>query len=124
MKMVGQMKNVPEEVLLRLRGEGKTLKMISAEMGVSIPTLSRRLAVLRHEKGLLTQYRQLQRLRLTELQARMLAAIDMDHIEKASLGDIANAVNVITKVRKSIQGKDSFKVRGLMDYLLALERHD
>jgi DNA-binding MarR family transcriptional regulator len=113
-------KQIDEAALLEMRGDGKTLKEISKEMGVSIPTLSRRLAVLNHA-GLLTKYRELQGLQLTALQAKILSAIDFDHIEKASLIDIANALYVITKAEQSIKGKASGKMRGLVEHIQALE---
>ena len=108
-------KMIDDMTLLGLRGEGKTLKKISIEMGVSVPTLTRRLALIRHGKGLLTRYRELQGLRLTQLQAGLLAAIDEDHLEKASIVDIANALYVITKAEIALRGKNAGKVGGLLD---------
>lgn len=126
--MVRQMgrpkKSIDEKRLLDMRGEGKPLKEISSEMGVSIPTLSRRIAYLQHHEGILTKYRQLQGLQLTEVQAKILSAIDMDHIEKASLGEIANAFYVIAKLEKMVQGKGSCKVQGLLNHLQVLEKHE
>lgn len=119
-----QKKFIDEATLLQLRGEGKHLKEISKELGVSVPTLSRRIAYLQHNKGLLTKYRELQGLQLTELQARILAAIDLDHIAKASLVDIANALHVITKIEIAIKEKESGKTRGLVDHIQAVESHD
>ena len=124
---MGRLKNnnINEVNLLKMRREGKTLKEISKAMGgVSIPTLTRRLAKLHHEKGILTKYRQLQGLQLTELQARILETIDFDHIEKASLINCVKAFDVLTKAEKSIQGKESVKVWGLMAHLLALENDE
>lgn len=115
-------KIIDDDALLVKRGEGKTLREISQDLGVSIPTLSRRIAYLQHHEGILTKYRELQGLALTELQAKMLAAIDWDHIEKASLVDIANALYVLTKAELSIRGKESGK--GLVDHILALESCD
>ncbi len=114
-------KQVDEDTLLQMRGEGKNLKEISKEMGVSTTTLSRRLAFLHQEKGILTKYRQLQGLQLTELQARILEAVDSKNIDDASLIDLLRAFHVLWKVEKSIQGKESFKVWGLLDHLLVLE---
>jgi len=97
-----------------MRGEGKRLFEISEEMGVSIPTLSRRIAFLQYHEGILTKYRQLQGLHLTELQAKMLSVIGDDHLAGASLVDIANAYYVITKAQISIQEKESGKGNGLV----------
>jgi DNA-binding MarR family transcriptional regulator len=117
-------KQVDDVTLLKLRGEGKNLKEISEVMGVSSTTLSRHVALLHHEKGILTKYRQLQGLQLTELQARILAAVDLDHLEKASLVDIANALYVITKIEMAIKEKGSGKSKGILDHILALENDE
>lgn len=114
-------KQIDDAELLKMRGEGKFLKEISKELKTSERTLSRRIAYLQHNEGLLTKYRQLQRLDLTALQARMLAAIDFDHLEKASIVDLANACYVIEKVLISIREKEFGKKGGLVDHLLVLE---
>lgn len=114
-------KIIDEVVLLDMRGKGKYLKEISAEMGISIPTISRRLTVLKHEKGLLTKYRQLQGLQLTELQARILESVDTKNFEDNSFAELIRAFHVLKKAENYIQGKDSFKVWGLLDHLQALE---
>ncbi len=107
--------------LLKMRGEGKTLQEISTQMCVSCTTLSRRLAALRHEKDILTKYRQLQGLQLTELQARILEKVDKRDFENDSLIELIQAFLVLKKAEISIRGKESFKVWGLLDHLQALE---
>jgi len=119
--MSGKKKHILEEVLLRLRGEGKTLKEISKEMGVSVPTLSRRIAYLQYHEGILTKHHQIQGLQLTVLQAKILDVVDSDKIEKASLLELLNAFNVLKKAEVAIQGKESFKVWGLLEHLQVLE---
>lgn len=114
-------KQIDEVRLLEMRASGEKLKEISIRMGISIPTLSRRLAVLHHEKGILTKYRQLQSLQLTELQARILEVVDSKNIEDAPLIELLRAFHVLCKLEKSIQGKESFKVWGLLDHLQALD---
>ncbi len=117
-------KQIDDATLLQMRGEGKFLKEISNEMQISTRTLSRRIAYLQHHEGLLTKYRQLQGLQLTALRAKILSAIDDDNIKKASLVDLANACLALAKAQISIQGKDSFKEAGLIDYLRALEKDE
>ena len=51
-------KNIDEMALLSMRSEGKNLKEVSKEMGVSMPTLSRRIAGLKYQKGILNSTRQ------------------------------------------------------------------
>ena len=114
-------KPIDDTKLLSLRGEGRKLEEISKTLGCSIPTLSRRLAILNHEKGILTKYRQLQGLQLTELQAQLLKAAESKDFENASLTELLQAFHVLKKAEMAIQGKASFKMKGLLDHLLALE---
>jgi DNA-binding Lrp family transcriptional regulator len=114
-------KQIDEMTLLGMRSEKKRLVEISRALGVSIPTLSRRLAVLHHEKGILTKYRALQGLELTGLQARILEAVDAKTFENGSLIELINSFHVLTKAEKSIQGKESFKVYRLLDHLRIME---
>jgi len=114
-------KQIDDTVLLKMRGEGKNLKEISEEMKTSTRTLSRRIAYLQYQEGLLTKYRQLQGLQLTALRAKILSAIDDDNIKKASLVDIANALLVITKVELAMKEKESGKCTGLVNHIQALE---
>lgn len=115
-------KQIDEVVLLKLVESGKTQEEISKALGISVPTLTRRLAVLHHEKGILTKYRQLQGLQLTELQARILESADSQTFESSSLLELLNAFNVLKKAEIAIKGKETFKVWGLLDHLRALER--
>ena len=114
-------KQIDDVTLLEMRGEGKNLKEISEEMGISIPTLSKRIAYLQYHEGIFTKYRELQGLQLTELQAQILEAVSVINFENASLIELLRAFYVLKKAEKFIQGKDSFKIYGLLDHLLALE---
>lgn len=118
-------KQIDEGALMKMRGERKTIKQISRQMGVSEPTISRRIAYLRHHKGILTKYRELQSLQLTQLQARILEAVDLTDIEATPLLELLQAFHVLKKAEKAIQGKEpSFKVRGLLQHLQALEKQE
>ncbi|MEI7637810.1 MAG: hypothetical protein WCJ37_10925 [Syntrophus sp. (in: bacteria)] len=117
-------KQIDDVTLLNMRGAGKKLSEISKEMSVSIPTLSRRIAILQHKKGLLTKYRSLQNLQLTGLQARILEVVDSQDLENGPLIDLVRAFHVLKKAEIAIRGKESFKVWGLLDHLQALERQE
>jgi hypothetical protein len=114
-------KQIDETALLAMRGEGKKLQEISKEMCVSARILSRRLAILHHQRGILTKYRELQGLQLSALQARMLEAVDARGFEKASLIELLTAFNVLKKAELIIQRKGHCEVWGLLDHLQALE---
>ena len=115
-------KQIDDVTLIEKRHEGKNLREISEVMGVSIPTLTRRLAVLHHEKGILTKYRQLQGLQLTELQARILDVVDSKNLEDASLIELLRAFHILSKSEKLFQGKASFRISGLLEHLVFLEK--
>jgi len=115
-------KRVDDEALLQMRLEGKTQKEIASTMGVAVPTIARRVAVLRHHEGILTKYRELQGLQLTGLQARILETVDLKNIEDASLNELIRAFHVLKKAEIAIQGKDSIKVTGLVEHLIYLEK--
>ena len=117
-------KQINEETLLKMRGEGKILKEIAGKMQISETTLSRRLAALHHENGILTKYRQLQSLQLTELQARILEELDLKNLEGTSLIDLLSAFKVLKKMEIAIEGKTSprYKIKGLVDHLLFMEK--
>lgn len=114
-------KNIDEVALLQMRGEKKTMKEIAKALNVSVPTITRRIAVLQHDKGIPTKYRQLQGLQLTELQARILENVDKRDFGNDSLIELIQAFLVLKKAEISIQGKESIKVWGLLDHLQALE---
>jgi DNA-binding Lrp family transcriptional regulator len=106
-----------------MRREGKTVKEISDATGISTATLSRRIAELKYDKSVLTKYRELQGLQLTELQFRVLDAITSEKAEEASLLELVRAFVILDKSEAAIRGKESFNFHGrLADYLIELER--
>jgi hypothetical protein len=94
---------------------------IAKNLCVSTRTLSRRLAELTNQKGILTKYRELQGLQLTELQFSILESFTMPKLEEASLVDLARCIGILDKAIVRIKGKES-KVYNLLGYLLELER--
>ncbi len=81
--------------LLNLMELGHKRTDIADELGISTPTLSKRIADLQEKQGLLLQYRTLQNLHLTELQARVLEAITPEKIQEASLGELVAAFRIL-----------------------------
>lgn len=116
-------KQIDDMTILAMRGEGKKLKEISMEMQISATTLSRHISALKYQKNILTMHRELQGFQLTMLQARILDAVDLTNFEATPLNDLLQAFHLLTKAEKAIQGKEeSFKVRGLIGHLVALEK--
>jgi len=110
-----------ETEILTLRSQGMTIKDISRELGISTATLSRRIGELRNKQGLLTKYRELQGLHLTELQCRVMEAISPDKIAESSLLDLVKCLYVIHKMEMRLRRKEEEK-SGLVTYLLEIER--
>lgn len=119
---MGKRKTQVDEInLLALRGQGKNLRDISKELGVSVPTISRRIAVLKYQEGILTKYRELQGLQLTQLQIRVLDAITPEKIEKASLLELVRAFEILKRMESAIEGKAKIRIWGLLAHLQAME---
>ena len=117
-------KIIDDEALLQKREERKTLKQISHEMGVSIPTLSRRIAYLQYNKGELTKYREIEGLHLTMHQLRVLEAITPEKLGNASFLELIKAYDILGRMQKKTEGKDRFKIDGLVDSLLWLDKFE
>jgi len=115
--------NVNDVAILDLRGQGKSIKAISSDLGISTATLSRRIAELKYKKGVLTKYRELRGLQLTELQLRALMSITPEKIEQASFLELIKGFYILEKAIQKCQGKESIpKMSGLLEHLLELER--
>jgi hypothetical protein len=117
-------KQIDSSTLLQLRSEGKSVKMISSHFEVSTATLSRRIAELEHNEGILTKYRALQGLQLTSLQFRLLESVSPERIATASLAELLSCFHVLKKSELAIQGKGVVKISGLVQYLVELEKRE
>ena len=104
---------------LLMRGE--KIPAISAELGISAPTLRTRIAEISKQQGLLLQYRSIQSLQLTELQARILEAITPDKINDAPLRDLVMSFKILKDKEQVIEGKPS-EIKGLVAHLIHLEK--
>ena len=72
-------KGLDADKLFDLLENGVPNKYIAEELGVSTPTLSKRIADLQQRQGLLLQYRGMQALHLTSLQSQILENITPDN---------------------------------------------
>jgi len=114
---------IPPEILLDLKEMGLTQKQASKELGVSSQTLSKRMADVQSKQGLLLQYRALQSLQLTELQARILEAITPEKIEEAGMKDLVLAFKILKDKEQVIEGKPT-EIKGLVSYLIKIEEEE
>lgn len=116
-------KEVDMEAVLDLLARGEKVPAISEELGISPPTLRARIADIQQKQGLLLQYRAIQSLQLTELQARVLEAITPEKIEQAPLRDLVASYKILKDKELNIEGKPS-EIKGLVAHLIYLERQD
>jgi hypothetical protein len=111
------------EVVLDLLSRGEKVPAIATELGISPPTLRARIADLQQKQGLLLQYRAIQSLQLTELQARVLEAITPEKIEAAPLKDLVASYKILKDKEQVIEGKPS-EIKGLVAHLIYLEKQE
>lgn len=94
---------------------------IADMFGISTITLSKRIADIQSKQQVLLQYRALQSLQLTELQARVLEAITPEKIENADLKDLVLAYKILKDKELVVDGKPN-EIKGLVSYLIQLEK--
>lgn len=115
--------DIDPDLLYDLGERGLTQKQQAGELGISVPTLSRRIADIQDKQGLLLKYRVLQSLQLTELQARVLENISEEKIAEASLKDLIGAYRVLKDKELVVEGKPT-EIKGLIGYLVNLEKEE
>ena len=109
--------------LVDMATAGWTQKDMADELGVSIPTLSRKIAELQSSQNVLLQYRALQSLELTKLQNEILEHITPEKIAEAPLRDLVVAYKILKDRELVIEGKPT-EIKGLLGYLVQLEKED
>ena len=114
-------KDVDAEELMDLLERGIPQKDIAVKLEITPPTLSKRIAELQKEQGVLLQYRPLQSLQLTKLQAAVLERITSEKIADAPLRDLILAYKILKDKELVIEGKPS-DIKGLVGYLIELEK--
>jgi DNA-binding Lrp family transcriptional regulator len=114
---------VDEDLMLDMCLKGFTQSEIADELGVSVPTLAKRIARIQSEQGILLQYRSLQGLQLTSLQARILEAITPEKIANASLSELVAAFKILKEKELVIDGKPT-EIKGILGYLIQLEKQE
>ncbi len=111
------------DVVYDLAERGATRQDIADTCDCSIGMLSKRLADIRVKQGLLMEYRTLQTLELTELQAKILDNITEDKIAEASLKDLVYAFKVLKDKELVSDGKPN-EIKGLVAYLIEMEKKE
>ena len=114
-------KEVDITALIDAAGAGLTAPEMAKTFDVSLPTMRRIVSDVQKEQGLILQYRALQSLQLTALQAKVLDAITPDKIDQADLKDLVIAYKVLKDKEHTIDGKPS-DIKGFVGYLVEAER--
>jgi DNA-binding Lrp family transcriptional regulator len=114
-------KEVDMNAALDLIMRGETIPTVAEELGISPPTLRARVADISKKQGLLLQYRSVQSLQLTELQARVLEAITPEKIAEANLRDLVMSYKILKDKEQVMEGKPS-EIKGLVAHLIHLEK--
>jgi len=96
---------------------------VAEELGVSIPTLQKRMSEITDKQGILLRYRELQSLQLTSIQARILEHITPEKIQEASLRDLILAFKVLKDKELGLDGKPT-EIKGLIHYLIEIEKKE
>jgi hypothetical protein len=107
--------------LHELASNGLNHKEMAKELGISHVTLTRRMADLYQKEGLLLDYRSVQTLQLTSLQAQILESITPEKIKDAPLLELVRAFGILHKAELGLHPPD-FKITGLVGYLMQLEQ--
>ena len=116
-------KEVDGETLYDLAVRGMTKKDQAEELGITVPTLNARIAEIQKKQGLILQYRALQNIQLTEIQARILEAITPEKIEEASLRDLVTSYKIL-KDKELVDTGKATDVKGIMHYLIQMEKEE
>jgi DNA-binding MarR family transcriptional regulator len=102
---------------------GMNQKQISKELGISIPTLERNIAELTESQGVLLKYRDLQHLKLTEIQHQVLEAITPEKIAECSALELTQIFKILKDKELVVNGKPT-EIKGLVGYLVELEKRE
>lgn len=116
-------KKIDDESLLDLLEQGLPQATMADELGVSVPTLAKKIADIGSKQGLLLKYRAIQSLQLTELQARVLEAITPEKIEEAPLRDLIMSYRILKDKELAVEGKPT-EIKGLVAYLVEMEKQE
>ena len=113
--------NIETENMLDLLEQGFSQTEVASELGVSAPTLAKKIADIQSKQGLILKYRALQSIQLTELQCKVLEAITPEKINEAPLKDLVGAYKILKDKELVVDGKPT-EIKGLVAYLVEMER--
>jgi DNA-binding MarR family transcriptional regulator len=106
-----------------LASMGVTKKQAAAQLGLSVPTLERNIAELSASQGVILKYRDLQHLKLTEIQQQVLEAITPEKIAECSALELTQIFKILKDKELVVNGKPT-EIKGLVGYLVELEKRE
>lgn len=109
--------------VLDLLMRGEKIPAISDQLDIDKPALKACIKELQESQGLLLQYRAIQSLKLTAIQAKILDAITPDKIQSAPLRDLVMAFKILKDKEQVIEGKPS-EIKGLVGHLIYMEKQE
>ena len=112
--------DIDHNALLTLRSEGRTIEDISAELKISTATLSRRISYLRHNEGVLTKYRELQHLRISDLSAKVLDSLEVE-LPEMNVDQKIKLLGVLQRAESHSKEKEPEQITGLIGHLVAMQ---
>lgn len=115
--------DIDENALLDMVSRGYSHKEMAETFDVHPLTIGNRIAKLQKEQGLLTHYRSVQSLHLTQMKIKILESITPDKIAQAPLSDLVRAYKIFNDAERVIEGKPT-ELKGLMAYLIQVEKEE
>lgn len=115
-------KQVDLSVLEDMLMDQRPRKEIAKELCVHPITLGKIIKRAKDNKTILSEYRTLRNLHLTEIQVAVLQAITPDKIENADVKTLMYAYKILREKEIEDDGRDKEELKGLVAHLLHLER--
>lgn len=98
-----------------------TLVRKAEEMSRSLDTMKSIISLFENSTDVIEEYRSVQNLQLTSLQAKILENIDEDKMEDANLRELVSAYNILKNNERLEIGKPT-EIHGLIGYLTYMEQ--
>ena len=111
------------DAALDLLMRGEKVPAVAEEIGCTAPTLRNRINEIQKQQGLLLQYREIQSLQLTALQAKILENITDEKIDQANLRDLVMSYKILKEKEQVLDGNPT-EIKGLVAHLIHLEKQE
>lgn len=112
---------VDAEKLIDMADRGFTKLAIADELDISQPTLSRKMAELRRDQGIILEYRDMESLRVTGMKSKLMDLLE-ERLDAKELDNdqIIRGLGVLMKADKKID--EGGQIEGLIGHLMEVEK--